>query len=74
MHMLEAEIIVKGWIDEAWCEWLGGLWVSYSETGQTVLTGVLLDEAALYGILARMRDLGFHIISIRIEAIEKDND
>jgi hypothetical protein len=68
--MLEVEIIVKGWIDEEWIEWLGGLALSRSESGQTVLAGVLPDQAAVYGVIARMRDLDFQLSSLRIEAAD----
>jgi len=68
--MLEVEIIVKGWIDEEWVEWLGGLVLSRPEPGQTVLAGVLPDQAAVYGVIARMRDLGFQLSLLRIEAAD----
>jgi hypothetical protein len=71
--MLEVEIIVKGWIDREWCEWLGGLKVTHSKPDQTLLSGVLPDQAVVYGVIARMRDLGFQLSSVRIKAIEKDN-
>ncbi len=70
--MLAVEIIVKGWIDEEWNEWLGGLVMSHSEPDQTVLTGVLPDQAAAYGIIARVRDMGCQLCSVRIETVEKD--
>ena len=67
--MLEVEIIVKGWIDEQWVEWLGGLMVSRTGPEKTVLSGVLPDQAAVYGIIARMRDLGFELSALSIHRI-----
>lgn len=71
-HMLAVEIIVIGKIDKEWCEWLGGLAVTHSELDQTVLTGVLTDQAAVYGVISRLRDLGISLSSVCIEAIETD--
>jgi hypothetical protein len=71
--MLAVEINVNGRIDEEWEAWLGGLKLSRSEPDQTILAGVLPDHAAVYGVIARLRDLGLEFSSLRIEAIEKDN-
>lgn len=71
--MLEVKIIVKGRIDTKWADWLGGLMMSCTESDQTILTGVLPDQAAVYGIIARIRDLGLDLSSVSIEVIEKDN-
>ena len=68
--MVDVEIIFAGRIDKEWCEWLGGLVMTYSEPGLTVLTGVLSDQAAVYGVIARLRDLGISLSSVRVEAIE----
>lgn len=70
--MLDVEIIIKGWIDEEWCDWLGGLVMSHHEPGLTMLSGMLPDQAAAYGLMARMRDLGFQLSSVKIKAIEQD--
>lgn len=71
--MLKVEIFVKGWIDEQWADWLGGLMISCAEIDQTILTGVLPDQAAVYGIIARIRDIGLELSSVSIEAVEKEN-
>jgi hypothetical protein len=71
--MLEIEIIIKGWLDQEWCEWLGGLKMAHFEPDQTLLNGVLPDQAAVYGIIARLRDLGLQLSSVKIRAIEKCN-
>jgi hypothetical protein len=60
--MLEVKIIIQGCIDKEWGEWLGGLTMTHSEQDQTVLAGVLPDQAAVYGVIARLRDLGIHLI------------
>jgi hypothetical protein len=55
---------VKGHLDRCWSDWLGGLTVTHHADGTTVLAGTVADQAALYGILARIRDLGLTLISV----------
>lgn len=62
--MHEVEIRVKGQIDEQWSEWFEGLSVAHTEDGETVLTGSVLDQAALHGLLAKLRDLGLSLLSV----------
>lgn len=59
------EIRVEGHLDRGWEEWLEGLVLTHTETGETILTGPLRDQSALYGVLMRMRDLGLTLISVR---------
>jgi hypothetical protein len=58
--MLQVEIRFKGQINEQWSEWFGGLTVSHSDD-ETLLSGPVADQSALYGILARLRDLGLQL-------------
>ena len=62
--MRQVEIRVKGQIDETWSEWFEGLAIMHTEEGETVLAGQVADESALYGHLARLRDLGLQLISV----------
>ena len=62
--MQQVEIRVKGQIDERWSEWLEGLTITHTTEGETVLTGSVLDQSALYGLLARLRDLGLPLLSV----------
>jgi hypothetical protein len=59
------EIRVKGVIDERWSEWFEVLEVSPLESGDTILTGCVVDQAALHGLLQRIRDVGLPLISVR---------
>ena len=59
-------ITVKGALDSRWVEWFGGLDLEPAGDGQTVLTGRVTDQAALHGILAKIRDLGLTLLSVRM--------
>ncbi len=62
--MQQVEIRVKGQIDERWSEWLEGLAITHTGEGETVLVGHVLDQSALYGLIARLRDLGLPLLSV----------
>jgi len=64
--MLNVEIRVRGQIDEQWTNWFEDLTLSHSE-GVTVLTGTVQDQSALYGLLAKLRDLGLPLVSVSSE-------
>ena len=65
--MLKVEIQVKGHIDKDWSEWLGGLTIAHTEEDNTVLTGSLPDQAALYGLIAQLRNLGLPLVLVNSE-------
>ena len=71
--MQRVEIRVKGRINEEWSEWLGGLSISHSDEA-TVLTGHVQDQAALYGIISRLRDLGLELSAVSSEGPQEDSD
>lgn len=58
-------IRIKGHLDERWFRWFAGLDVAHADTGETVLTGTDLDQAALHAILNRIRDLGLELIAVQ---------
>jgi len=59
------EIKIKGHLDEHWSDWLGGLEITQDEHGNSFLTGIVPDQAALHGILNQIRDLGLTLVSIK---------
>lgn len=63
------QIRVRGYLDSHWTNWFGNMSISYETDGETVLMGVVADQAALFGLLARIRDLGLTLLAVnRIEA------
>lgn len=58
------EFQIKGHLDDRWSDWLGGLAVQRRENGTTVLVGPLVDQAALYGVIICLRDLGLALLSV----------
>lgn len=58
------EIRVKGRLDDRWSAWFDGLTVERIVDGTTVLRGPIADQAALHGLLQRVRDLGLELISV----------
>lgn len=66
------EIRVRGQLDASWSAWFGGLTVTPLPNGETLIAGPLPDQAALHGILAKLRDLNLPILTIvRVPGGEK---
>jgi hypothetical protein len=58
-------IRVKGHLDQRWADWFDGLTLTRESAGTTLLEGQLADQAALHGVLTKIRDLGLPIISVQ---------
>lgn len=58
------EIRLGGHLGQQWSEWFSGLTISLEEDGSTLLSGPVVDQAALYGILKKVRDLGMPLLSV----------
>jgi hypothetical protein len=58
------QIRVRGAIDPHWSDWFDGMAVTYDASGDTLLVGPLADQAALYGVLHRIRDLGLMLLAV----------
>ena len=65
--MQEVEILIKGKIDTHWSEWLGGLQITHIGQEQSLLTGSIADQATLYGILTKLRDLDLKLVSVNLK-------
>jgi hypothetical protein len=71
--MQKIEIHIKGQIGNQWSEWFGGLAISHSDPDETVIAGVVADQAALYGIISRLRDLGLELTSVSSQKIKENS-
>jgi hypothetical protein len=58
------EIVVKGKLDSRWSRWFADLQIIPQPNGCSLITGPIADQAALYGVISRMRDLGMVLISV----------
>lgn len=58
------KIRIKGHLDPQWTDWFEGLTITQEENGETLLTGLVVDQAALHGLLKRIRDLGMPLVSV----------
>jgi hypothetical protein len=61
---LAYQIRLKGQLDSAWADWFDGLTITADDDGTTRLSGLAIDQAALHGLLKKVRDLGLTLISI----------
>jgi hypothetical protein len=57
-------IRVRGHLDQSWSQWFGDLIITHEPNGETVMTGPVRDQAALFGLLIKVRDLGLTLISM----------
>jgi len=58
------KIRIKGQLDSQWADWFEGLTITLDDNGDTLLTGPIVDQAALHGLLKRVRDSGMTLISV----------
>jgi hypothetical protein len=58
------QIRITGHLDSRWMAWFDGLTITLEENGDTLLTGPVVDQAALYGLLRKVRDLGLPLVSV----------
>lgn len=75
------EICIKGHLDPFWANWFEGFAIALKDNGETLLSGPVVDQAALYGVLIKVRDLGLPLISVmptqpdpNIQTKENDNE
>ena len=68
--MQRVEICVDGKIDKSWSEWFMGFAITYTDQNETILIGEISDQAALYGIITKLRDLGLALISVTLNELD----
>lgn len=67
------QIRIEGHLDHQWTNWFQGLTITLEEDGDTLLTGPVLDQAALYGLLKKVRDIGTPLVSVnRVKPVQAD--
>jgi hypothetical protein len=63
-HPVVYQIRIKGHLGSQWTDWFEGLSITLEEDGDTLLTGPVIDQAALHGLLKKVRDLGLPLVSV----------
>ena len=58
------QIRIKGHLGRDWTDWFGGLTLTLEDNGETLLTGPVIDQAALHGVLKKVRDVGMPLLSV----------
>lgn len=59
-------ITVRGHLEQRWAAWFGGLTIANAADGTSILAGPIVDQAALHGVLARIRDLGLPLLAVQL--------
>jgi len=62
--MRQVEIRLEGYLDKKWLDWLEGIAIVHTAQNQTLLSGLVQDQAALYGLIIKLRDLGVKLVSM----------
>jgi hypothetical protein len=66
-------IRIRGHLDDRWADWFAGLTITREGNGDTLLAGVLADQAALHSLLRRVRDLGLPLVSVLLVEAKQAN-
>jgi hypothetical protein len=70
---MDYHIRIKGHLGPQWADWFDGLTIKLEADGDTLLTGPVIDQAALYGLLRRVRDVGLPLVSVtRLKPTQED--
>ena len=60
------QIRIQGHLGREWTDWFGGLTIRRTDNGETLLTGPVVDQAALHGLLTKVRDGGMPLVSVML--------
>src|SRR5688572_29320590 len=70
---MTCHIRIKGHLSSRWTDWFEGMAITLEDDGATLLTGPVVDQAALHGVLRKLRDVGLPLLSITCTAPERDD-
>ena len=75
-HVLQEvyRITIKGHLDSEWSDWFDGLTITLVDTGETILSGPIVDQTALHGVLIKIRDLGLPLLELSRVEPEKEGE
>ena len=65
------QIRVKGYLEEEWSDWFDGMAVAHLENGETILTGPIVDQSALFGMLFKVSTLNMTLLSVNLVSIDQ---
>ena len=68
------QIHIAGLLDPSWSDWFDGLTIHHTADNMTILAGMFPDQAALHGVLNKIRDLGLTLLTVRVEMTVSDNE
>ena len=68
------QITVKGHLDSQWSAWFDNMMISHEANGEAVLRGPLADQSALYGVLAKVRNLGLPLLAVILVATDETSN
>jgi len=67
------QIRIEGHLDRQWTDWFDGMTITLEDNGDTLITGPVVDQAALHGLLKKVRDLGMPLLSINfVKPVQTD--
>ena len=72
--MLHIKITVMRRIDFNWSEWFEGMTIRHTDQDETILSGTVVDQAALYGLLTKLRNLGLPLVSVDSIQVEEEQE
>ena len=72
--MQRVEITVKRRIDFNWSEWFENMTIRHTEQDETILYGTVVDQAALYGLLTKLRNLGLSLVSVNSTEVQDNSE
>ena len=71
--MKQVEIQIKGQIDQSRTGWFDGFTIIPGLAGDTILSGKVVDQAALFGLLSKIRDLGLELVSVQVTELASES-